>query len=253
MQKTLIIAEAALEHNGNIEKAKEMIRLAKWAGADIVKFQTFFGTQPTLTKYELTKNEWKDLFDHCADNGIEFASSPFDIEAIDFLEELGMKTWKIASGFVTHVPFLERIAKVKGRERTILSTGMAKIAETHRAADIVKATSILHCVSLYPCPPSELTLFYIRNAYQNGYKIGFSDHTQGIWAAPVAVALGATVIEKHFTTYDKGGPDAELSVDAHELKEMIQNIRNVEAAMGPGTGKQMENRDAIRKRMGCPK
>ena len=248
MQKTLIIAEAALEHNGNIEKAKEMVRLAKWAGADIVKFQTFFGTQPTLEKYEFADKEWVELFHHCKNNDIEFASTPFDFSAIGLLEVLGMKTWKIASGFVTHIPFLERIAEVRGRERTILSTGMANVDEVMSASKIIKPNNVLYCVSLYPCPANELSM-PSRFAKSNG----FSDHTQGIWAAPVAVALGATVIEKHFTTYDKGGPDADLSVDAHELKEMIQNIRNVEAAMGPGTGKQMENRDAIRERMGCPK
>ncbi len=253
-KKTLIIAEAALEHSGDLTTAKKMADAARWAGADIVKFQTFFGTQPTLTQYEFAEREWRSLFRHCDNIGIEWASTPFDYRAIDFLESCGMKTWKIASGFVTHYGMLGRIRMVK-RRKTIISNGMASESEMLESFSCLQnnISAVLDCVSLYPCPPSEISLFYMPKMNPSyGAAKGLSDHTEGIWAAPVAVALGATVIEKHFTLDRKnGGPDAVLSVEPHELKEMIQNIRNVEAAMQPGTGKQMENRDAIRERMGC--
>jgi len=263
MKKTFIIAEAGVNHNGNIEFAKKLIDVASQAGADAVKFQTFKAenfvsknaqkaeyqknnmndpdsSQLTmLKKLELDIQTHKELISHCKDKEIMFLSTPFDHESIDMLNELGLPIFKIPSGEITNLPYLRYIGSL-GKE-VILSTGMADIGEIEDALDIlIKAgtkrehITVLHANTMYPTPMQDVNLramVTIGNTFDVAY--GYSDHTLGIEVPVAAVAMGATVIEKHFTL-DKNmeGPDHKASLEPGELKAMVKAIRNIEVALG---------------------
>ena len=258
----LIIAEAGVNHNGGIILAKELIAKAKYAGADIIKFQTFI-SENVVSKYapkaeyqnnntktdesqlemvkklELSFDDFIELNNYCKEIGIEFLSTAFDFESIDFLNQLGMQVWKIPSGEITNLPYLIKIAKLN--KKVILSTGMSTMREIEDAVNILKDHGaseliILHCTTEYPTPYEDVNLnamLAIKERF--GYEVGYSDHTMGIEVPIAAVALGAKVIEKHFTldrTMD--GPDHKASLEPSELKTMVDAIRNIELSMGTG-------------------
>jgi N,N'-diacetyllegionaminate synthase len=260
--KIYIIAEAGVNHNGSIELAKKMVDKAKDAGADCIKFQTFiseniasknagkaeYQKQQTdtnesqldmLKKLELSFSEFVELNEYCREKDIEFLSTAFDFDSIDFLDSLKMKIWKIPSGDITNLPYLIKIAKLG--KHIILSTGMSTMEEIKIAVSTLKENgagdiTILHCTTEYPAPYDDVNL-KAMNAIKAEFDVpvGYSDHTKGIEIPIAAVAMGATVIEKHFTL-DKNmeGPDHKASLDPNELKAMISAIRNVEVAIGSG-------------------
>lgn len=263
---TLIIAEAGVNHNGDIEIAKNLVRCAANAGADIVKFQTFkakklVSKNAFLAEYQqnnlndfsnsqfkLLKNLELDYSMHlsiiecCKENGIRFLSSPFDHESIDFLDSLNIEYFKIPSGEITNGPYLKHIAKLG--KPIILSTGMANLSEINDALQIFfehgypkSKITLLHCNTEYPTPMKDVNLYamlHIKNEF--GVNVGYSDHTNGIEVPIAAVALGANVIEKHFTL-DRNlpGPDHKASLEPDEFKLMVQSIRNIEKSIS-GTG-----------------
>lgn len=260
MGKVIIIAEAGVNHNGSLELAKEMVCMAKDAGADYIKFQTFIpdklvsryadkaeyqkkaiGKEQSqlqmLEKLALTFDDFSELKKYCDNQNIGFVSTPFDLESIDFLETLNMDFWKVPSGEITNLPYLEKIAHT-GR-RVIMSTGMCEMQEIHDAVKILESNgagkiTLLHCNTEYPTPFSDVNLrAMLHIAHETGKAVGYSDHTVGIEISVAAVALGAAVIEKHFTL-DKNmeGPDHKASLDPVELKQMVSAIRNVEAGLG---------------------
>lgn len=271
----IIIAEAGVNHNGNIKLAKEMVNKAKEAGADYIKFQTFkpkllvsryaskaeYQKKTTdesqtqlqmLEKMTLNYEDFVELKSYCEHIGIGFISTPFDLESIDFLESLNMDFWKIPSGEVTNLPYLESIGKT-GR-KVILSTGMCEIEEIYEALNILEKSgsgdiTILHCNTDYPTDYNDVNLLAMHHIAKEFNKpIGYSDHTIGIEIPIAAVALGATVIEKHFTL-DKNmdGPDHKASLNPIELKDMITSIRNTEKGLGDGIKKRTmsEQRNCI--------
>lgn len=266
--KTFIIAEAGVNHNGSFELAKQLVDKAVWAGADCIKFQTFnsknlvsknaqkaeYQKKATdssesqldmLKKLELSKVEFIELREYCNQKGIMFLSTPFDLESIDFLASIGVKTWKVPSGEITNYPFLRAIGKRK--ESVIMSTGMCSLDEVRDAIEVLKTfgtsdITLLHCTTEYPAPYDSVNLkamLTLQNEF--GFNVGYSDHTNGIEIPVAAVAMGATVIEKHFTL-DKNmeGPDHKASLEPEELKQMVQSIRNVELALGDGIKKPSE-------------
>jgi len=254
-----IIAEAGVNHNGSLETAFRMVDEAKNAGADCIKFQTFKsenlvsvkaskadyqkgntgeGSQlEMLKKLELSFDEFIRLKDYCQEKGIEFLSTPFDLESLDFLDRLGVPFWKIPSGEVTNLPYLLAIAKTS--KPVIMSTGMCEIEEIRAAVNTLRQNGtndikLLHCNTEYPTPFEDVNLNAINTLRETfGLETGYSDHTKGIEVAIAAVALGCTVIEKHFTL-DKNmeGPDHKASLEPKELCEMVNAIRNIEKAMG---------------------
>lgn len=278
MEKTLIIAEAGVNHNGSIECAKEMIVAAKESGADIVKFQTFnpdslvskfapmaeYQKKNTgkdelqknmLSKLALTNEEFIELASYSKQIGICFLSTPFDIESIHFLNTL-QDMWKIPSGEITNFPYLVEIAKTK--KKVILSTGMSDLDEIGEAIQVLKKygtnnITILHCTTEYPAPLNEINL-EVMNLLKDkfGYPVGYSDHTEGIEVALAAVAMGATVIEKHFTL-DKNmpGPDHKASLEPYELKALVEGVKKIELAKGVAlkqpTDSELKNRVVARK------
>lgn len=263
MEKVIIIAEAGVNHNGNYEIAKQMVVAAKEAGADFVKFQTAVPElvmsvfapkaeyQLTTTDAEesqlemaraihLTLDKYKPLKAYCDEVGIKFLSTPFDMVSIDTLAELDMEFFKIPSGEITNYPYLKKIAAL--RKPVILSTGMCEMEEIEAAIDVLTEDGylskeeliILHCNTEYPTPYHDVNLLAMQTiAEQTGVKVGYSDHTNGIEVPVAAVALGAKVIEKHFTL-DKSmpGPDQQASLDPIELKAMVDSIRHIEQAIG---------------------
>lgn len=264
MKHVCIIAEAGVNHNGRFELAKEMVDAAKEAGADYVKFQTFnpkklvskfaekaeYQKETTdsnesqlemLQKLTLTNDNFKELKEYCDLIGIGFISTPFDLDSIKFLETFNMDFWKVPSGEVTNLPYLEAIAKTE--RKVIMSTGMCDIGEIQAAVNALekngtKEIELLHCNTQYPTPFEDVNLnamLTIKNAI--GKTVGYSDHTLGIEVSIAAVAMGAEIIEKHFTL-DKSmeGPDHRASLDPVELKQMVSAIRNIEKAKG-GVGK----------------
>lgn len=253
---TYIVAEIGLNHNAIPDRAKELIDHAVEAGADAVKFQTFSkGRFPEIEHLRFPKKFEKQIFWYAENAGIEWFSTPFDIESIDYLITRGMKKWKVPSGMITNVEFLKRIAMCPGKK--ILSTGMSNLHEVNTAIGYLgKADlTVLQCTSLYPTPFEEVNLggmFELREKF--GLPVGLSDHTAGIETAIAAVAMGAEMIEKHVTlSRDMDGPDHKASIEPKELKEMVRSIRNVEKAIGefkkfctPG---EMDVREAIRNRM----
>lgn len=262
--QTLIIAEAGVNHNGDLRLAHELIDIACEAGVDIVKFQTFTAsalvtesakkaeyqtasTDPEesqysmLKKLELSPQAHKELIDHCKFKNIEFLSTAFDLESLEFLTTLNLNRFKIPSGEITNLPYLEAIGKLG--KPVILSTGMAKLAEIEEAILVLENNglereflTVLHCNTEYPTPFSDVNLLAMQSI-KNAFKVsvGYSDHTSGIDISLAAVALGATVIEKHFTI-DKNlpGPDHKASLDPAELKKLVIGIRNIEQSLGDG-------------------
>ena len=264
MNKTIIIAEAGVNHNGDISLAKKLIKIAADSGADYVKFQTFKAeklatksanqakyqqanigykqTQLEMLKIlELQDTDHKVLIEECKINNIGFLSSAFDVDGINFLKSLNIDYLKIPSGEITNLPYLKVAAKFG--KPIILSTGMACIEEIDSALEILLLNGctrdniyILHCITEYPAPKELVNLNFI-NTLKNkfGVNVGYSDHTLGIEIAIAAVAIGAKIIEKHFTIDKRmSGPDHKASLDAKELKEMVNCIRSVEKALGNG-------------------
>lgn len=279
MKKVLIIAEAGVNHNGSLEMAKKLVDAACESGADIVKFQTAkLGSLVTkyapmagyqkenmredssqaqmLKRLLLPFDAFKELSRYCKMVGIRFLSTPFDLESIDFLKGIGADLWKIPSGEITNLPYLERVARTG--EPIIMSTGMCVLQEVRDALDVLKRNhageiTLLHCTTQYPTPYQEVNLkamLTLRDTF--GCQVGYSDHTLGIEIPVAAVAMGATVIEKHFTL-DRGmeGPDHKASLMPGELKAMVSAIRNVELALGDGrkepAGSELANLAVARK------
>lgn len=281
MTRTLIIAEAGVNHNGEMDLARRLVDAAAAAGADWVKFQTFVANRlvtasakkadyqekstsagesqrTMLHRLELTREMHVELIAHCASRGIGFFSTGFDIESVDMLIELGLQAFKIPSGELTNLPYLRYVGRFN--MPTILSTGMATMEEIGSAIHVLEQAgttrdriTVLHCTSEYPTPMNEVNLRAmntIRDTF--GVATGYSDHTRGIEVAIAAVALGATVIEKHFTI-DRTlpGPDHAASLEPDELKAMVDGIRNMEIALGDGmkrvTDSEARNRPIVRK------
>ncbi len=279
MEHICIIAEAGVNHNGDYNIAKKMVDAAKEAGADYIKFQTFI-PEKLVSKYAdkaqyqkettsanesqlqmlkrltLTNKNFIDLKNYCDQKNIGFLSTPFDLESIEFLEKLNMDFWKIPSGEVTNLPYLERIAQTG--KKVIMSTGMCDMKDINAAVDILEYNGcqeiiLLHCNTQYPTPFEDVNLKAISSIKkETGKMVGYSDHTKGIEVPIAAVAMGAVVIEKHFTL-DKnmGGPDHKASLEADELKNMVYAIRHIEKAMGNGCKKtsfsEVDNKIAARK------
>lgn len=262
MANVFIIAEAGVNHNGSLDLALKLIDAAKASGADAVKFQTFradllatrsahkaaYQERTTaaaesqfdmLQRLELDAAAHRRLIDHCREIGIQFLSSPFDMQSADLLAAMGVSLCKVPSGEITNLPFLEHVAR-KGWP-LILSTGMSTLGEVEEAVKVLKVAgasqlTLLHCVTEYPAPYAEVNLRAmqtLKSAF--GLPVGYSDHTPGIEIAIAAVALGAEVIEKHFTL-DRSlpGPDHAASLEPLELQQMVMAIRHVEAALGNG-------------------
>lgn len=256
---TYIIAEAGVNHNGDIEIAKKMIDVASEAGVDCIKFQTFkadklvvknaptaeYQMQSTgtnsqfdmLKKLELSFDSFRSLKEYALDRGVDFCSTAFDNESIEFLYDLGLKFWKIPSGELTNVPYIEKIAKYN--MPIIMSTGMAEISEIDYIVNLIRKYNdneliILHCNTEYPTPFQDVNLSamdVLKERY--AVKVGYSDHTKGIEVPIAATALGAKVIEKHFTlNRNMEGPDHKASLEPNELKKMVESIRNIEKAIG---------------------
>jgi N,N'-diacetyllegionaminate synthase len=263
MKKTLIIAEAGVNHNGDINLAKKLIDVAAKAGVDYVKFQTFKADKlvnksakkasyqknntgnndsqyEMLRKLELTHKNHHLLIDYCQQKHIKFLSTAFDFDSIEFLKDK-IDFYKIPSGEITNLPYLEKVAKLN--LDIVMSTGMATMKEVKDALTILvnngiskERITILHCNTEYPTPMEDVNLNAMLSIKKKlGVKIGYSDHTLGIEVPIAAVALGATVIEKHFTL-DKTmeGPDHKASLEPNELIAMVKGIRNIEKAMGNG-------------------
>lgn len=266
MKNVFIIAEAGVNHNGNYILAKKLIDVASEAGADAIKFQIFNSeklvTKNTpkadyqqnhsdkketqlemLKKLELKKEDYKNLKDYCLEKNIKFMVTPFDEESLEFLKHLNIDTLKIPSGEITNLPFLEKISE--NFNNIILSTGMSTIDEIKDAVDVLKKgtskkeITILHCNTEYPTPMHDANLNVIKTLKESfDLNIGYSDHTLGIEAPIAAVALGANVVEKHFTLdKDFEGPDHKASLNPTELFDMIKAIRNIEKALGDGVKK----------------
>ncbi len=271
MNRTLIIAEAGVNHNGDISIAKKLVDEAKRCGADIVKFQTFnpkklaskyavmaeyqkenLGVEKSqeemLTKLTLQPHDYVDLAAYCNDVGIQFLSTPFEIESIHFLDKL-QNIWKIPSGEITNYPYLVEIAKT-GKE-VILSTGMSTLEEVDAALSVLEENgagrvTLLHCTTNYPTPMEDVNLKAMLTLKEHcKCSVGYSDHTKGIEVPISAVAMGAEVIEKHFTLdRTMEGPDHKASLEPDELKAMITAIRNIEKAMGNGIKIPSESENA---------
>jgi len=266
---TFIIAEAGVNHNGDMATAKELVKVAASAGANAVKFQTFKAenlvttsapkadyqlkySDPTESQYEMLKrlelstDAHYELFKYCAEKNILFMSTPFDEESADYLTDLGLEIFKIPSGEITNLPFLAHVAE-KGRPM-IVSTGMASLGEVETALNSIHATGntntvLLHCVSSYPAMLDEVNLRAMKTmAEAFRIPIGYSDHTEGIDISLAAVALGACVIEKHFTLdRNMEGPDHQASLEPDDLHNLVRGIRAVEAALGNGRKKPTDN------------
>lgn len=281
MNRVFIIAETGVNHNGSIDLAKKQVDAAVDAKTDAVKFQTFKAKkgiskfahkaeyQKRITgidesqlemvkKLELDEDAHKELLDYCKKKKIIFLSTPFDLESIDLLNNLGLEIFKIPSGEITNLPYLRKIGAL--RKKIIMSTGMADLSEIKSALDIlIKAgtqkedITVLQCNTAYPTPAGDANLLAMRTIGKAfGVKVGYSDHTLGIEIPIAATALGATVIEKHFTLdRNMSGPDHKASLEPKELKDMVIAIRNIEKALGDGIKKvspsEMNNKPIVRK------
>lgn len=265
MKHVLIIAEAGVNHNGSIDIAKQLVDKAVEAGVDMIKFQTFKsenlvskvakqaeyqqrnlgqkneGQLAMLKKLELSLEEHDILLNYCNQSGIRFFSTAFDMDSIEYLHSINMGLWKIPSGEITNYPYLRKIAQY--HEPVILSTGMCELFDIENSVKVLlefgvqkEQITILHCNTEYPTPFGDVNLkAMLEISKKFDVKIGYSDHTKGIEVPIAAVALGATVIEKHFTL-DKNmeGPDHKASIEPDELKSMVRAIRNIEQALGNG-------------------
>ena len=263
-----IIAEAGVNHNGDINLAKKLVDIAKDAGCDCVKFQTFSADKivtkqakkaeyqiantknddsqyEMLKKLELTYDEFNELKRYCDEIGIDFLSTPFDEEAADLLESIGVDAYKIPSGEITNKPLLQYVAKKN--KKMLVSTGMCTLEEVEKAVQWIKETGnddivLFHCTSNYPAPFDAVNMEAMLTLEREfGYPIGYSDHTKGIEISLMSVAYGATVVEKHFT-YDRNadGPDHKASLEPDELALMVESIRHIEMAKGDGEKKPTE-------------
>lgn len=279
--KTFIIAEAGVNHNGDMMIAKKLVDAASDSGADAVKFQTFktenlvsryapkaeYQTQATgengsqyemIKKLELDINAHKELIGYSREKGIMFLSTAFDPDSIDLLDRLGLEIFKIPSGEITNLPYLRKLGKLG--KKVVLSTGMADMDEIKNALDvlieagtIIEDITVLHCNTEYPTPFKDVNLRAMLSIQQAfNVSVGYSDHTTGMEVPVAAAALGASVIEKHFTL-DKSmpGPDHRASLEPRELKAMVNAIRNIEEAMGDGIKRpspsELKNRAVVRK------
>ena len=283
MSAVYIIAEAGVNHNGSLERAKEMIDVAASAGVDAVKFQTFVAESlvirtaakadyqqeatdaaesqfEMLKKLELSLSDFEALKLRCEEQNVDFLSTPFDLLTIDLLVELGVNKWKLPSGELTNLLYLRKIGGLK--EEVILSTGMSDLTEVSAAVSVLESSGVLreqltllHCNTEYPTPMHDVNLRAMQTLQSSfpGLKgVGYSDHTLGIEVPIAAVAMGAVVIEKHFTLDQTlPGPDHRASLEPNELKAMVQAIRNIEAALGDGakepTESESKNRQIARK------
>ena len=285
--KTFIIAEAGVNHNGDENLALRLVEVAAKSGADAVKFQTFSADKLTrkgaakaeyqkqttgegdqhgmLKALEMSENLHRRLFAHCADLGIEFMSTAFDEEALDFLVSLGIRRIKVPSGEITNAPFLRHMAS-KGLPM-VVSTGMAELQEVVAAVDVVRTerskrgfsepleqkVTILHCTSNYPAKSADVNLRAMTTMAQaTGLPVGYSDHTLGLAVSTGAVALGASVIEKHFTLDSTlPGPDHRASLEPDQLADLVRQIRDVEEALGSDvkapTASELAVRDLVRR------
>jgi N,N'-diacetyllegionaminate synthase len=282
MNRVIIIAEAGVNHNGSLELAKKMIDVAVDAKVDAVKFQTFRAEKVVsryapkaeyqkktttadesqlemVRKLELDEVAHEELLAYCSSRNIQFFSSPFDFESIDLLNKLGLEIFKIPSGEITNLPYLRKIGALK--KEIILSTGMANLGEIEDALDALtnagmklKDITVLHCNTEYPTPMPDVNLnamLTIKSAFP-GIRVGYSDHTEGIEVSIAAVAMGATIIEKHFTlAKSMEGPDHKASLEPYELTAMVVAIRNIEKALGSGIKKssssELKNKPISRK------
>lgn len=267
--KIKIIAEAGVNHNGSLTLAKQMVMAAKSAGADYIKFQTFcpeklvsrfaekaeYQKQTTdneenqlemLEKLALSKADFWELKDYCVKQGIGFLSTPFDLESIDFLEKLNMDFWKLPSGEITNLPYLIKIGRTK--KPVVMSTGMCELEEIAQALVCLKEEgtrkiTLLHCNTEYPTPMKDVNLramLTLRNEFN--LPVGYSDHTKGIEIPIAAAAMGACVLEKHFTLdRNMEGPDHSVSLEPKELQTMVEAVRNAEQAMGNGKKEPSES------------
>lgn len=281
--RVTVIAEAGVNHNGDMQMAFDLIKEAANAGADIIKFQTFYteeivtdyskkapyqiknckekiyeSQKEMLKKLELTDNDHHLLSENCRQNNIEFLSTGFDIRSLDLLKKFGLKRYKIPSGEITNLPYLKHVARFK--KPIILSTGMSTLEEIDSAVNILldeglqrENLILLQCTTEYPAPMEEINLKVIetlRNKFD--LKIGISDHSKGISVPIAAVALGACLVEKHITL-DRNlpGPDHKASIEPNEFKRMIKGIRDIEKALGDGIKKpsnnEEKNKNIIRK------
>ena len=260
---TIIIAEAGVNHNGSIELAKQLVDKAVEAGVDYIKFQTFKASKlvtkaakqaeyqqknigkggdsqfQMLKKLELSAEDHEVLIAYCNEKGVKFFSTAFDFDSIEYLHSLNLGLWKIPSGEVTNYPFLKRVAAYN--EKTILSTGMCDMEDVRAAVDALYKNGLsrenlilLHCNTEYPTPFEDVNLKAMDALRKEfGVEVGYSDHTKGIEVPIAAVALGATVIEKHFTLdRNMEGPDHKASLEPDELKAMVSAVRNIEKAVG---------------------
>lgn len=289
MNRTVVIAEAGVNHNGSLELAKQLVDVAADAGADYVKFQTFraenlVSRQAVLADYqkhnmgerdssqlamlkrlELSQEDHYALIAYCREKGISFLSTAFDFDSIDFLASLQLGLWKIPSGEVTNYPYLKRIAGYG--QPVILSTGMCHTEEIEVAIAVLlkfglcrEQITVLHCTTEYPAPFGDVNLKAMQTLSEDlNVKVGYSDHTAGIEIPVAAVALGATVIEKHFTLDRKlEGPDHRASLEPQELKAMVSAIRHIELALGDGikrvSDSERKNKTVVRKSIvaACP-
>lgn len=269
MNRVLVIAEAGVNHNGSLELALELVKKAAWAGADIIKFQTFkaelcvsqyaekaeYQKETTgsadnqlklLKKLELSDQDFYEINEKCKACNIQFMSTPFDPISVLFLKNMQMPYWKIPSGEITNLPYLEAIGKLQ--QPVIMSTGMSSREEIAAALQVLKKQGteeiiLLHCTTEYPAPYEEVNLKAMRTMEEQFHcPIGYSDHTKGITIPIAAVAMGAAVIEKHFTLdCNMTGPDHKASLEPEELRRMIKQIRFVEKAMGDGIKRPTES------------
>lgn len=270
MKHVLIIAEAGVNHNGSIEMAKQLIDAAAVAGVDYVKFQTFKAEKlvtkeakqaeyqqrnakgnsqyAMLKKLELSEAQHEELIAYCMEKGVKFLSTAFDMESIEYLHSLHLGLWKIPSGEITNYPYLKAIAQFG--EPVILSTGMCEIEDVQNAVDVLckhglkkEQITLLHCNTEYPTPMQDVNLRAMQQMREMfGVAVGYSDHTPGIEVPIAAVALGAEVIEKHFTLdRTMPGPDHKASLEPQELKAMVSAIRNIEQALGDGEKRVSES------------
>lgn len=260
MNNVFIIAEAGVNHNGDIHIAKKLVDIAVEAKVDAIKFQTFKAEElvcknarkaeyqesnteknesqlEMLKKLELNFDMHKELINYCNDKGIMFLSTPFDIKSIDLLEDLDISIFKIPSGEITNYPYLKKIAGLG--KKIIMSTGMSYLSEVSDAVEVLKENgaediTVLHCNTEYPTPIDDVNLnAMITMKNELNINVGYSDHTVGIDVPIAAVAMGATVIEKHFTLdKDMDGPDHKASLNPYELRMMVKSIRNIEKALG---------------------
>ncbi|MFN9622330.1 MAG: N-acetylneuraminate synthase [Cyanobacteriota bacterium] len=280
-QRTLVIAEAGVNHNGDLKLAKDLVDAAVMAGADVVKFQTFQANQlatenaeqavyqrqsstqrqgqlAMLQQLELNHEQHLQLIHYCRQRNIEFLSTAFDLPSVDLLASLNLKRWKIPSGEITNLPYLRLIGS-QGKS-VLLSTGMASLAEIKAALDVLEQRgtprsqiTVLHCTSEYPAPPEEVNLRAMQTIGQVfGVAVGYSDHTEGIAVPIAAVAMGATVVEKHLTL-DRNlpGPDHKASLEPDQFADMVRGIRIIQQALGDGikrpTVSELANLPVVRK------